>query len=69
MRPASVSSQDVVADLIQSVGKVPGVKVNITEAGGFGFGAAIQLAFKSNDRELLQRTASDIRDRLAGSLS
>lgn len=65
MRPASVSSQDVVADLIQSVGKVPGVKVNITEAGGFGFGAAIQLAFKSNDRELLQRTASDIRDRLA----
>lgn len=65
MRPANVSTQDVVSDLILEVGRVPGAKVNITAAGGFGFGAAIQLALKSNDRELLQKTANTIRERLA----
>jgi hydrophobic/amphiphilic exporter-1 (mainly G- bacteria), HAE1 family len=64
-RPISVTSDTVVSDLIQEVGRVPGVKVNITAAGGFGFGAAIQLALKSNDRELLQATATKVRDGLA----
>ncbi|MFM9874315.1 MAG: efflux RND transporter permease subunit [Fimbriimonadaceae bacterium] len=64
-RPMNVTSDAVVSDLIQEVGRVPGVKVNITAAGGFGFGAAIQLALKSNNRELLQSTATKIRDGLA----
>lgn len=65
-RPLSVTAQDVVADLIPQVGRIPGAKVNVTAAGGFGFGAAIQLALKSNDRVLLQQTAQKIRDGLAG---
>lgn len=65
MRPMNVTSSAVVSDLIQEVGRVPGAKVNITAAGGFGFGAAIQLALKSTDRVLLQQTATKIRDGLA----
>ena len=65
MRPIDVTSQDVVSELIQQVGRVPGAKVNITAAGGFGFGSAIQLAFKSTDRELLGETATKVRDALA----
>ncbi len=65
LRPMNITSNTVVSDLIQEVGRVPGAKVNITAAGGFGFGAAIQLALKSNDRVLLQQTATKIRDGLA----
>jgi len=65
MRPMNVTASSVVSDLIQEVGRVPGAKVNITAAGGFGFGAAIQLALKSTDRVLLQQTATKIRDGLA----
>lgn len=64
-RPLSVSSEDVAAQLIQQVKKVPGANVTINAAGGFGFGSAIQLAFKSNDREKLVATARTVRDRLA----
>lgn len=65
LRPMNVSSEDVAAELTERVGRVPGAKVVITTAGGFGFGAAIQLAFISDDRELLARTAKTVRDRLA----
>lgn len=65
LRPMSVSSDDVVAELTQKVGRIPGARVTITAAGGFGFGAAIQLAFVSNDREKLLATATRVRDLLA----
>lgn len=64
-RPMSVSSEDVAAQMLQSIGRVPGAKVNVSASSGFGFGAAIQLAFKSDDREKLVATAKKVRDGLA----
>jgi HAE1 family hydrophobic/amphiphilic exporter-1 len=55
----------VAADLIQTVGKVPGAKVTITTQGSFGFGSAIQMSFASDDREKLIATVENIRSRLA----
>jgi HAE1 family hydrophobic/amphiphilic exporter-1 len=55
----------IVADLTKGVGKIPGAEVRITGVSGFNFGAPIQLALISDNRELLTKTAADIRDRLA----
>lgn len=65
LRPLDVTAQDVASELTEQIDRVPGAKITVTAAGGFGFGAAIQLAFKSDDRELLQRTAIKVRDALA----
>ncbi|MBL8060302.1 MAG: efflux RND transporter permease subunit [Chthonomonas sp.] len=50
----------VVADLTASIGKVTGAKVNVAAAGGFAFGAPIQMSFASDNRELLAKTTSRI---------
>jgi len=65
LRPLSVTAQDVTSELTEQIDRVPGAKVTVTASGGFGFGAAIQLAFKSDDRVLLQQTAIKVRDALA----
>lgn len=65
LRPLNVTAEVVSSDLTQKIGHVPGAKITVTAAGGFGFGAAIQLAFKSDNRELLQQTAVKVRDALA----
>ncbi|QYK52097.1 MAG: efflux RND transporter permease subunit [Fimbriimonadaceae bacterium] len=65
LRPLDVTAQDVASELTEQIDRVPGAKITVTAAGGFGFGAAIQLAFKSDDRELLQQTAIKVRDALA----
>ncbi len=56
----------IVADLTKAIGKIPGADVRIAGVSGFAFGRAVQIALRSDDRELLTRTAADIRDRLAG---
>ncbi len=61
----TVASTGVAADMLEMVGRVPGAKVNISTESGFGFGAAIQLSLRSNDRELLAATANKVRDGLA----
>jgi HAE1 family hydrophobic/amphiphilic exporter-1 len=55
----------IVADLTKAVGKIPGADVRIAGVSGFAFGRAIQIALRSDNRELLTKTATDIRDRLA----
>lgn len=58
------SSSSVAADLIQEVGKRPGLRTIISTSDSFGFGSPIQISLRSDDRALLQRTAADIRQRL-----
>lgn len=58
-------ANSIVADITKAVGKIPGAEVRISGVSGFNFGAAIQLALISDNRELLTKTAADIRDRLA----
>ncbi len=56
----------VAAELLQQIGRVPGARVTVAAAGGVGFGAPIQLSFRSDDRERLVATAEAVRDALAG---
>lgn len=65
LRPGNISTESVVGDMIAQVGKIPGVKLSISQAAGFDSGAAIQLSLQGTNRELLQRTAASIRDNLA----
>jgi HAE1 family hydrophobic/amphiphilic exporter-1 len=65
LRPMGVSAERVAGDLTESIGKVAGVKLSISQATEFGFGSAVQISLQSTDRELLQQTAAKIRDGLA----
>lgn len=66
MRPSSVTGESVASELTAKIGKVPGAKVTVTTSEGFSFGAAIQLAFKSDDRDLLVRTTTKVKEALQG---
>lgn len=65
MRPGNVTTDRVIGDLTQKIGKVPGVILSIRQGQQFGVGAAIQISLQSSNRELLQETAQKIRDGLA----
>jgi HAE1 family hydrophobic/amphiphilic exporter-1 len=54
----------VAADLLEGIGKVPGAKVVVSTGSNVGFGAPIQMSFRSEDRELLQRVVKEIQTRL-----
>ena len=60
-----ISGNTVTARLTKAVGKVAGAKVNVSAAGGFNFGSAIQISLTGDDRPLLTKTANKIRDWLA----
>lgn len=60
-----VSDNDVVADMIKSIGRIPGAKIIVAVGQNQGFGAPIQLSFRSDDREKLVSTAVKVRDMLA----
>ncbi len=56
----------VAADILERVGRIPGAELTVSAQSGVGFGAPIQMAFVSDDRELLTRTAATIKKRLEG---
>ncbi len=58
------SDMSVAADMLQSLGRIPGVEMTVNAGEGVGFGAPIQMSFTSEDRDLLQQTASRIVDGL-----
>lgn len=55
----------VAADMLEALGRIPGVQMTVAAAGAQGFGAPIQMSFASDDRDVLLKTVSSIRDRLA----
>lgn len=58
------SDQSVAADLLAKVGRYPGAKITVGTGDGFGFGAAIQLSFTSENRNLLMPTALKVKELL-----
>ncbi|MBI1755864.1 MAG: efflux RND transporter permease subunit [Fimbriimonas ginsengisoli] len=59
-RPAEA----VASDVMVLVGSIPGAFLKVSTNDSFGFGAAIQIGFASEDRDLLVRTVTNIRQRL-----
>ncbi len=55
----------VAADMLEAIGRVPGANVTVSASDASGFGAAIQMSFRSDDREKLLAAANKIKDRLA----
>jgi HAE1 family hydrophobic/amphiphilic exporter-1 len=64
-RLRSVPDTQVAAEILERIGKVPGARVTVTVGDQFGFGSAIQMSFRSDDRALLAKTTATVRDRLA----
>ena len=64
LRPANISDQKVAADLIKSIGRIPGANIMVSANSGQGFGAPIQMSFASEDRNLAIETAAAIERRL-----
>ncbi len=60
----TVSDSSVAADILQTVGKIPGVEATVAAGSNFGFGAPVQLSFRSDDRDLLLKVATEIKNRL-----
>ena len=58
------SADSVASDLLVKVGRIPGADIKIAQTDQQGFGAAIQMSFISEDRELLLRTVEKIKNRL-----
>lgn len=60
-----IDATEVSSELMQKVGRVPGANVTIAAAGGFSFGAPVQLSFTSDNHDQLVATAQKVRDELA----
>lgn len=61
----TATDTSIAADMLQSIGKIPGALITVSAQSGVGFGAPIQMSFRSDDRDLLVKTVTDIRERLA----
>ena len=58
------TSNAVSAELMRQIGRIPGAKIRVNAASSFGFGAAIQLSFTSDDRAALLKTVTQVREGL-----
>ncbi|HRI42618.1 MAG TPA: efflux RND transporter permease subunit [Fimbriimonadaceae bacterium] len=59
------SDSSIAADMLEALGRIPGVLMTVSATQAQGFGAPIQMSFASDDRDLLLKTVSNIRNRLA----
>lgn len=60
-----VKATKVQGDMLAAIGRVPGAQINVSTGEQEGFGAAIQISLRSDDRALLEKTALNIRDKMA----
>lgn len=60
----SRSAEEVSAEILRKVGRIPGAFIKVSAGDAFGFGSAIQLSFISDDREKLLATVESVRERL-----
>ncbi|MHB8636024.1 MAG: efflux RND transporter permease subunit [Fimbriimonadaceae bacterium] len=61
----SKSDSEVKGDLIAAIGHYPGARILVSAPSGFGGGAAIQLSFRGDNRELMDATAKKVADGLS----
>jgi len=59
------SANSVAADILQAIGKIPGASYTVSAQDAIGFGSPIQMSFRSDDRPLLLKTVTEIKERLA----
>lgn len=59
-----VSDTSVAAEILQKMPKIPGADLKVSTVNGQGFGSPIQLSFRSDDRDLLVKTANTIKQKL-----
>ncbi|HLK17240.1 MAG TPA: efflux RND transporter permease subunit, partial [Fimbriimonadaceae bacterium] len=52
-------------EITKLIGRYPGARILVSAPSGFGGGAAIQLSFRSDNRELMAATAKKVADALA----
>lgn len=57
----SRSDVAVGADIMEMIGRIPGATVRVSTQSGFAFGAPIQMSFRGEDRNEIQRVAEKIR--------
>lgn len=58
------ADSSVAADMLESLGKIPGVEMTVNASAGMGFGAPIQMSFTSDDREALLTTVRTVETKL-----
>lgn len=61
----SQADTDVAAQMLESLGKIPGADIKVSTPGAQGFGAPIQISFKGDDRDELFDVVSQIKNRLS----
>ncbi|MFN7172215.1 MAG: efflux RND transporter permease subunit [Fimbriimonadaceae bacterium] len=54
------SDNAVAAELLKSIGRVPGAQITVSAADQFGFGAAIQMSFSGSNRQDVLETAARV---------
>jgi HAE1 family hydrophobic/amphiphilic exporter-1 len=54
----------VAADITESIGKIPGADITVAAVDPYGIGAAIQMSFLSDNRELLTKTVNTVKNKL-----
>ncbi|MBL8040389.1 MAG: efflux RND transporter permease subunit, partial [Chthonomonas sp.] len=60
-----VSDTSVSAEMLAQIGRVAGAQVTVATGGAQGFGAAIQMSFRSDNQAALQASAQRVRAKLA----
>ncbi|MDX2064541.1 MAG: efflux RND transporter permease subunit [Fimbriimonadaceae bacterium] len=55
------STNQVIAQMIRQVGRIPGAEINVAQADTFGIGSAIQMSFSGNNREELIEVVSKLK--------
>jgi len=58
------SDESVAADMLQAVGRMPEADVYVSASAASGFGSAIQVSFRSDNRDKMLEVVSDIKRRL-----
>ena len=57
-------AEQIASEVQLAVGRIPGAFIKVSAGDSYGFGSPIQMGFASDNRELLIKTVTTIRDRL-----
>lgn len=56
-----ISDTEVSAQILQAIGHIPGAEIKVSTTSSVGFGSPIQISFRSEDSDLLSKTANHIK--------
>ncbi len=64
----SRSDTDIAAQMLESIGRVPGAEITVSTRSSMGIGAPIQISFSSDNRQVLLEYVSDMKKKLKAGL-